>query len=115
LLEARNLHYFSWVIPGSIIALGVLFAYLKFLFNLPLKTKLLFIISGTIFIGGTVGMELVGGIYLAQGETIQSIGYAMITTIEEFLEMMGIVIFIYALINYLNLDAKKKIMIHIQD
>ena len=50
-------------------------------------------------------MELVGGYYSDfYGE--QNMAYALIVSIEEFLEMMGVVVFIYALLSYMSLQIK---------
>ena len=46
-------------------------------------------------------MEMVGGYYLTfYGK--HNITYAILMTIEEFLEMLGIVVFIYALLSYMS-------------
>ncbi len=47
-------------------------------------------------------MEMIGG-YYADLYGQRNLGYALITNAEEFLEMMGIVIFSYALMSYMNL------------
>jgi hypothetical protein len=36
--------------------------------------------------------------------------YALCVTAEEFLEMMGIVVFIYALLSYLTQDGRKAVL-----
>ena len=45
-------------------------------------------------------MELVGGRH-ADLYGNKNMMYVMITTVEEFLEMMGVVVFIYALVSYM--------------
>lgn len=50
-------------------------------------------------------MELAGG-YYADFYGQQNMAYVLIVSIEEFLEMMGIVVFIYALLSYMGLQFR---------
>lgn len=97
--------YFAWVIPGAIFGFICLLVFLRFVIALPAKTRRLFLIAGTVYVGGALGMELVGGYYayfnLPYFHFYKDITYAIITTIEETLEMLGIIIFIYALLDYI--------------
>ena len=99
-LNASGFLYFTWVIPGIAFVLIFVLVYLRFLFNLPAKTRWLFLVAGTVFIGGAIGMELVGA-RRADLYGYNNMIYVMITTIEESLEMMGVVVFIYALMSYM--------------
>ena len=90
-----------WVIPASIFVITVLFTYLKFIGHLPNKIKLLFITAGAMYVGGAVGLELLEN-YLLGNSGIQTFLYQMVVTAEEFFEMFGIVIFIYALLSYIE-------------
>ncbi|MFQ4145273.1 hypothetical protein [Chlorogloeopsis sp. ULAP02] len=105
LFNTSGFLYFAWVIPGAIFVLMFLLAFLKFITALPKKIKRLFLIAGTIYISGTIGIEMLGG-YQANLYGQDNIIYAVITTIEEFLEMLGIVIFIYALMSYISTHIK---------
>lgn len=102
-LNASGVLYFAWVVPAFIFLLIFLLAFLKFIKALPQKTRNLFIKAGTIYISGTLGMEMISGYYSSNyGEN--NIVYSVITTIEESLEMLGIVVFIYALLSYIKLQ-----------
>ncbi|RUR83400.1 hypothetical protein ACF3DV_15570 [Chlorogloeopsis fritschii PCC 9212] len=104
-LNTSGFLYYAWVIPGTIFVLIFLLAFLRFITTLPTKIKRLFIIAGTIYVSGAIGMEMLGGYYTnLYGE--KNIIYAILTTIEEFLEMLGIVIFIYALMSYISTYIK---------
>ncbi len=96
--------YFAWVIPYSIGLIVFLLVYVKFLFNLPSKTRILFIIAGLIYVTGAIGIELIGGRYSELYG--YNITYFVITTIEELLEMTGIVILIYAIMSYIDMEFK---------
>lgn len=91
---------FAWVIPGSIFVLFFGLAYLKFLIHLPSKMRLLFVLSGTTYVLGALGMEMVDG-YFSDLYGSDSFIYVLLVALEEFLEMMGIVIFVYTLLLYI--------------
>jgi len=94
--------HFAWTIPAIFLLFFLFFFFLKFLKNLPTRSRILFLLSGSIFITGAIGLELVGGYYqslFAQNNLV----YALITNFEEILEMTGILFFIYALLDYMRL------------
>jgi len=95
-LDTNQVFYFAWVIPYGI-ALAVFVAlYPRFLLRLPRRTMVLFIVSGLIFVTGAIGFEMLGGLISGRG----SVWYAAVSTIEETMEMLGIALFIYALLDY---------------
>jgi len=91
---------FSWVIPYFFITLFIGLFSLKFIKSLPASTALLFIVSGAIFVSGAIGMEIIGAFLWAKEIRQESILYNISVTLEELLEMLGIVIFNYALLDY---------------
>lgn len=104
--------YFAWVIPGSIFVLLCLLAFWGFLCALPKKTRRLFLMAGTIYVAGALGMEIINGYYVSlYGQ--QNIGYAILTTLEECFEMLGIAVFIYALLSYMSLSMNLDLSIRI--
>ncbi len=98
-LNTSGLLFFAWVIPYGIALMIFVVAYAKFLMNLPKKIMVLFIISGTIFVSGAIGVELFEG-KEASLNGYNTLVFALYYTFEEFLEMLGIVIFIYTLLLY---------------
>lgn len=103
--------YFAWVMPGTIIVITLGIIFLKFLRNLPVNTRNQFMLSGIIYVGGALGVEMIGGHYYYHG--ISSFGYSLITTMEESFEMIGIIYFIYALLNYIKMHVRQRIMVEI--
>lgn len=101
-LNTSGFFYFAWVIPYGISVIIFLLLYLRFMINLPARIRLLFILAGLIFISGAIGLELVGGYYCELKEEQRDLTYVIITTFEETLEMVGILIFIYALMLYID-------------
>ena len=92
-----GIFYFAWVIPGIAVVLIVTLLLLRFLLRLPANTRFTFIAAGTLFIGGAIGMELVGGRY-TELHGHENLTYSMIAAVEESLEMAGVIVFIYALL-----------------
>ena len=98
--QMKGLLYFSWVVPGAAIAAVLALAYLRFVAHLPSETRRLFLVAGTLYILGVLVVEAVGGRHMElYGMDLQ---YKMLTTIEEAFEMMGILVFIHALISYVS-------------
>jgi len=100
-MDASGFLYFMWVVPYgvAVAVLGVFF--LKFLFALPAQTRNYFIASGIIFLSGAMGLEVFGA-READINGVETITYCVLYTFEELLEMLGIVLFIYALARYLT-------------
>ena len=94
------LHY-AWVIPGIAFVAAVGIIYLRFFLQLPRRTQFLFLLSVFVFVMGAIGVEMVSGAHAYEsGE--ENFKYALIVTVEEFLEMMGVVILIRALLEYIE-------------
>lgn len=106
LFNASGFFYFAWVIPAFIFLVIFLLGFWQFIKALPQKTRSLFIKAGTLYVSGALGMELIGG-YYAEISAQNTITYFFVTTIEETLEMLGIVVFIYALLSYIKLDIEQ--------
>lgn len=92
--------YFSWVVPAAIVVLVVGLSFIPFLRALPKKTRLWFLLSGAIYVGGAVGMELPLG-WWTESHGTNNLGYALIDAVEESLEMLGVNLFLLALVERL--------------
>ena len=104
--QASGLFYFAWVIPYGMAALAIGIAYFKFLFALSPRARRWFIAAGAVYLSGALGMELVGGAEFEAHGSDMNLTYALMTTLEEFLEMSGIVIFAYALSSYIDIELR---------
>jgi hypothetical protein len=105
LLNTSGYFYFAWIIPYGLGLIIFLLAYMKFLLSLPCKTRILFIIAGFVFVSGAIGLEAISGKYF-ELYSDYSMAYIILSTIEEILEMSGIVVFIYALTSYMDSEFK---------
>lgn len=87
---------FAWVVIA--VPLVVVFAilYLRFLRAQPLWTRVAFIVSGLVYVGGAAGMEMIGALVVTTFG-FQSLLFAAVSGVEEGAEMLGLVLFLGAL------------------
>ncbi len=95
---------YPWVLP-AVVAVGALaLALVRFLRALPPQTRLRFLIAGSVYGGGCVGMEMIGGKHIsAVGH--RDMVYELSVACEEGLEMLGTILFLHALLDYLKEHA----------
>jgi hypothetical protein len=70
----------------------------------------LFVLAGAIYVGGALGLEMVGCHHRyplhapnpTDWEASKTMTYAVINHAEEFMEMTGAIIFVYALLSYVR-------------
>lgn len=101
-----GLFYTSWVLGGLVAVIGFACFYLKFCFRLPPHTRTQFFTAAAIFLSGALGVELLSGYIFESGQvferSINNFAYSLSATIEEGLELAGIVVFITALFQYIS-------------
>jgi hypothetical protein len=90
----------AWAVYAIVPVLLVAGVYLRFLFHLPTPTAVLFMLSGVIFVGGAVGVELYTEPYLENDE-LDTLAYNLWTPLEEGMEMYGVILFMHALLHYM--------------
>jgi len=92
---------YAWLVPFTILLLFLVVVYWKFLWSLDGWTRRMFLLSAGIFLGGAMGMEVVG-------DTIRSWygsdnwAYVFEEAMEELMEMAGIAIFILVLLHIIE-------------
>lgn len=91
----------SWAIPGGIVAAFVGGVYLHFLFQIDRRTAFQFVIGGAVFVGGAVGVELGTDSY-ADNKQLDTLAYNLWTAVEEGMEMVGVLIFLKALLLWMK-------------
>jgi hypothetical protein len=105
------LHY-AWYIPviPALVIFGLL--YLRFWLRLPVFERIFFVVSAGIYLYGVIGMEAVSG-WMDELWGVNSLIYNIAMTIEETMEMGGMILFIYTLLHYLA-GWKPKFTIQLQ-
>lgn len=92
--------YYAWVIP-AIAVVVVLAGYFRgFMLRLPTRTRFAFTLAAVLFVGGALGFEMFEGRHdELYGE--RNLAYMALVTVEEGLEMAGVIVFIDALLRYI--------------
>lgn len=98
---AEGFFYFGWVIPGLALVLLLALAYFRFLLHLKKRYRLLFLASAATYVGGALGLEMVSAHY-AEMHGRDSPAYALLATDGETMELLGVTLFIYALLEYIE-------------
>jgi hypothetical protein len=96
-----GIFYYAWVLLAIPFLLVVAVAYWGFLRHLPRDSRLLFLIAGGLYVLGALGMDMVTG-YVLTREAVPRLAKPILITVEELLENVGIVVFIYALLAHLR-------------
>lgn len=92
--------YHAWVIPAGVV-LGLLsVAFVRFVMRLPARTRKYLLLAGAVYVSGAVLLEMAGGAYASVRG--YDLAYGAIASVEEVLEMTGIVVLLYGLMDHLE-------------
>ncbi|MGB8698979.1 MAG: hypothetical protein WCD18_06145 [Thermosynechococcaceae cyanobacterium] len=111
-LHLKGVFSFAWIVPALFFVIAMAIYYIPFLKHLPSRTRKGFLLSAAVYLSGVFVLEALDGAYLNTfGQSIQVAGagwhgmiYAVLTSLEEFCEFSGIIIFIGILISYLQTE-----------
>jgi len=105
-LDTTGALYFAWVIPMSVVVIIVALYFFRFYLSLSREIKIGIAIGMGLYLFGALGFEMVGGWWLTNfGD---GFGYKMITTVEESLEMIGLIYLIKTLFLYEEIDKSNE-------
>lgn len=93
--------YFSWILLGIPFFIIVALAYLPFLRHLPAHTRQIICMAAALYVGGAVGIEMVGGIQ-ASARGMDNLTFVLLAHLEETMEMLGASLFLYAVLTHLG-------------
>ena len=96
-----------WTVIGFPIFAIVGLSYLPFLWFYRWRSSLLFMLAGAIYGGGAVGVE-----HFTDSE-VNSLHYNMWTALEEGMEMLGVIVFIYAVLDHLRGTPDQMVLIQV--
>ena len=100
-LGEENLIFQDWAYAGIVLVVLFILLFWSFFNHLPPVHKLRFFMSAALYIGGALGLEIIGSIYIMRNG-FQDIPFILFTTVEETLEMVGVIYFINTLMIYLE-------------
>lgn len=86
----------AWVLFGLPVVLVFVAVFARWLWRLPRKTAVGLIAAGAVYVSGTLGMEMIN----AAGIYSPFVYHGVLVAIEELLEMSGIILLIYTLLQY---------------
>jgi hypothetical protein len=92
----------GWIFVVAPFLIIFFIGYIGFFLHLPRKTKLLFLLAGILFIGGAFFLEYIGSSRISLAGDNRIATTLLFTSIEESFEMIGINIFVFALLLYLQ-------------
>lgn len=97
----------AWAIPYALLAgiLGVILV--RFLLSIPPKYRILFCLSGALYVGGALGIEVLEVMRVLDGSDGRDLFFTVLVTIEETLESGSILIFLYSLLLYIKDNIKE--------
>lgn len=97
---------FGWQIVAIpvVIIVGLLFT--RFILHLPSRTRLWLIMSGAVYLGGALIVEGISASLWDINDAVTLV-YLSVATIEELFEMLGVVFFIYTLLDYMERGGYK--------
>ncbi len=87
----------AWVIPALALLVPAALAFRPFLRRLPVTTRAAFVLAGLVYVGGAIGGEMAGG--LARELAGRGILSSSAVLAEEGLELLGVALFIHALLS----------------
>lgn len=96
--------FYPWVIPGVVLVFVLALGFLRFLRRLPATFRFRFLLAAALYLGGAIGVELIGSSH-AELHGTENWAYSMIVTLEETLELSGLIVFIWALLKYLAVQV----------
>lgn len=97
--QYSNLFNDGWVSIWLVLIIIIFIIFFRFICLLDSKTRNLILLAGALYAIGALGLEVVGGYLYCENNKIY---YMIETTLEEFLEMGSMIVFIYAFLNYLK-------------
>lgn len=99
---------YRWVLVGIPLVFAVGMVFVPFLLRVRRRTALLLCVSGAIYFGGSVGLEMVASHLRDIHDGVKTAGYHLVTAIEEYFEMVGASLACYTALEYLRAVRPKK-------
>lgn len=119
--KASGIFQFGCLLLGILLLIVVGILYVRFWWKLPGRARILFALAAAVYVGGAAGIEGLSTrqYYLDDGKSFR---YLVISSVEETFEMLGAVILIYALLEYvrqceqgLTLQAQTRLPVEFSD
>lgn len=96
--------FFSWVVLYLPVVAVVAALCLRWVRGLPVAAGRLVVLAGVLYVGGAVGVEMVGAWMFTEG-LVDTMRYAVVVTVEEGLEMLGALLML-SVVTWLRLEHR---------
>lgn len=100
--DASGFFYYTWIIPYGIGVVLLSIFVIPVFWRMQKKIRFWFGLSAVIYLFATIGLEMISGKYLAMMNEKKDIWWILLITLEELLEMAGLIILAYALLLYVQ-------------
>lgn len=95
-----GIFYYAWVVPYLVIISLLALFFFRFWLHLPRQTRFTLAIAASLYLSGAMGGEMIGG-YWHENYGTDNLTYSVIYTVEEGLEMAGVITGIRGLLVYI--------------
>lgn len=95
----------GWTVWGLGVAAIIGLAYLRFLWRLPPRTRWQFLVAGGIYVGGEMVVQRLNEVFYNLYGGVESLPYKYLAAIKEGGEMVGVALFMRAILLYMSANA----------
>lgn len=101
-LDVDGYLFFAWVIPYAAGVALLACAVARTIWQLGWRYRLLFGAAAVAYLGGAIGVEMLGASYSEQNLEQVDLTYRLLQTLEEILEFCGLIVLVYTLMHLLQ-------------
>lgn len=89
------------VVIGGVVGVAGVALYSRFFLGLPGRTRRAFLIAGGVYLSGAIGLQAIGTLIGSEPGS-NTLLQLVVSNIEELCEIAGVLIFLYALLTYVE-------------
>ena len=95
-LGATGIFYYAWIIPYGVGVVLLAIVAIPVFWRMQKRIRFWFGLSAATYLVATIGLEMISGKYLVMMNEQKDIVWIFMITLEESLEMVGLIILVYA-------------------
>jgi hypothetical protein len=95
-LGATGIFYYAWIIPYGVGVVLLAIIAIPVFWRMQKRIRFWFGLSAATYLVATIGLEMISGKYLVMMNEQKDIVWIFMVTLEESLEMVGLIILVYA-------------------
>ena len=95
-LGATGIFYYAWIIPYGVGVVLLAIIAIPVFWRMQKRIRFWFGLSAATYLVATIGLEMISGKYLVMMNEQKDIVWIFMVTVEESLEMVGLIILVYA-------------------